>query len=326
MQSYSDFLYTGNDNSNQWSTFLSQPDGATYDDFDSQLYSSIFPTTSPPRHFAVPPNATTVPLPLPPIVVEDFAPFQDLIERRNWCLTKLSLSAKEAEALRQENVNLQVANSELNKQLSHLQQKQQAAASSSYRNVHVYPNVNDHSVIDRFGRIRIGEKGKNVRDKRAARGVENVDPIKKTDVERVKLPKSISVRSNVYMKPVQVGDGSTVRARAEDRVKKVTSDMQKVYVRGKKEEQPLELQVYNQGMTKTELCNKWQQTGDCPYGDHCQFAHGIEELRPVIRHPRYKTEVCRMVLAGDPCPYGHRCHFRHALTDEEKLVSRNSNN
>lgn len=96
---------------------------------------------------------------------------------------------------------------------------------------------------------------------------------------------------------------------------------QKVYVRGgKQEEEPLELEVYNQGMFKTELCNKWQETGTCPYGDHCQFAHGIEELRPVIRHPRYKTEVCRMVLAGDVCPYGHRCHFRHALTDQERFM------
>nr|CAD1834206.1 unnamed protein product [Ananas comosus var. bracteatus] len=76
----------------------------------------------------------------------------------------------------------------------------------------------------------------------------------------------------------------------------------------------MELEVYNQGMFKTELCNKWEESGECPYGEHCQFAHGIGELRPVIRHPRYKTEVCRMVLAGDACPYGHRCHFRHALS------------
>ncbi|XP_071742628.1 zinc finger CCCH domain-containing protein 15-like [Rutidosis leptorrhynchoides] len=332
MQSYSDFPYSGNDNGNIWSTFLSQPDGATCDDFDAQLYTSIFPRTLPPRHFSVPPNATTVPLSLPPIVAEyacnysqDFAPFQDLIERRNWCLTNLSLSAKEAEALRQDNVNLQMANSELNKQLSRLQQQHHAAASSSHGNVNVSPNLIGDSVIDRFGRMRIGEKGMNVNKKQGARGVENVDPIKKTDVERVKLPKSISVRSNGYLKPVQVAGGSTVRARVEDRVK-TASKMQRVYVRGKKEEQPLELQLYNQGMTKTELCNKWQQTGACPYGDHCQFAHGIQELRPVIRHPRYKTEVCRMVLAGDPCPYGHRCHFRHALTEEEKLMSCSINN
>ncbi|KAI3854386.1 hypothetical protein MKX03_005506 [Papaver bracteatum] len=71
-------------------------------------------------------------------------------------------------------------------------------------------------------------------------------------------------------------------------------------------------------MLKTELCNKWYQTGVCQYGKHCRFAHGIHELRPVIRHPRYKTKVCRMVLSGGTCRYGHRCHFRHALTDQEK--------
>ena len=108
---------------------------------------------------------------------------------------------------------------------------------------------------------------------------------------------------------------------------------QKVYVpggvgtngAGKREEEEqaaadLEMEVYNQGMFKTELCNKWQDTGTCPYGDHCQFAHGITELRPVIRHPRYKTEICRMVLSGDRCPYGHRCHFRHSLTEEERSL------
>lgn len=88
------------------------------------------------------------------------------------------------------------------------------------------------------------------------------------------------------------------------------------------QEEPVELEVYKQGMFKTELCNKWQQTGACPYGDQCQFAHGIAELRPVIRHPRYKTEVCRMVLAGIVCPYGHRCHFRHALTEQEVMAKR----
>lgn len=75
----------------------------------------------------------------------------------------------------------------------------------------------------------------------------------------------------------------------------------------------VEVEVYNQGMFKTELCDKWQQKGTCPYGDLCQFAHGLTELRPIIRHPRYKTQVCRMVLAGATCPYGHRCHFRHSL-------------
>lgn len=73
------------------------------------------------------------------------------------------------------------------------------------------------------------------------------------------------------------------------------------------------MEVFSQGMEKTELCNKWRGTGvdDCPYGDQCRFAHGVEELRPVLRHPRYKTQVCRMFGTDTGCPYGHRCHFRH---------------
>ncbi|XP_076912804.1 zinc finger CCCH domain-containing protein 15-like [Bidens hawaiensis] len=299
MQSYSD---------NLWSTLGQRSD------FDlPPPYSSLFPATTPPHVFAGPVMDSV-----------NFAPFQDLIDRRNWCLTNLQLSAKQAEALRQENVNLQMANCELNKQLSQLQLASGSVNSSVNGSV---SNVRDYvseGSVNRFGRVRIGEmRGNVVREKRVARGVENVDPVVKD--QRVKLPKSISVRSNGYLRTViggggDGGGGGAARARAGDRVK-LGSDMQKVYVRGKKEEQPVELKVYNQGMTKTELCNKWQQTGACPYGDHCQFAHGIEELRPVIRHPRYKTEVCRMVLAGDPCPYGHRCHFRHALTEEEKLMS-----
>jgi butyrate response factor len=87
-----------------------------------------------------------------------------------------------------------------------------------------------------------------------------------------------------------------------------------------KEQRGVGPEVYNQGMFKTELCNKWEETGACPYGHKCQFAHGVAELRTVIRHPRYKTQVCRMVLACEPCPYGHRCHFRHTLTPAERLL------
>ncbi|KAL5551452.1 hypothetical protein UlMin_001628 [Ulmus minor] len=129
------------------------------------------------------------------------------------------------------------------------------------------------------------------------------------NAERISLPKSISVWSSGYYKVNQPGTSRNFPTRT-----------QKVFVPGvggggrKREEEAavvarLELEVYNQGMFKTELCNKWQQTGTCPYGDHCQFAHDITELRPEIRHPRYKTEIWRMVPAGDKCPYGHRCHF-----------------
>ncbi|KAK8532268.1 hypothetical protein V6N13_131604 [Hibiscus sabdariffa] len=123
------------------------------------------------------------------------------------------------------------------------------------------------------------------------------------------IPKSVSFRSRSYLK-----------ANPQRRVVS-PSVTPRVYVTSlERREKGIDMEVYNQGMVKTELCNKWQETGSCPYGDHCQFAHGITELRPVIRHPRYKTQVCRMVLAGEACPYGHRCHFRHSLTEQEQLL------
>ncbi|MCL7021861.1 hypothetical protein MKW94_008425 [Papaver nudicaule] len=71
-------------------------------------------------------------------------------------------------------------------------------------------------------------------------------------------------------------------------------------------------------MWKTKLCSEWLETGVCPNVDHCQFAHGTHELRPVS-HPRIRKEVCRMVLNGGLCEYD-RCHFRHALTIQEKRL------
>ncbi|XP_073158599.1 zinc finger CCCH domain-containing protein 14-like [Henckelia pumila] len=128
-----------------------------------------------------------------------------------------------------------------------------------------------------------------------------------TRVER----NNITVRSSGYLK---INRPTTEPAATQSN--NIQESEIRVYVPivSKKEEEALE--VYNvQGMFKTELCDKWQETGACPYGDNCQFAHGINELRPVMRHPRYKTEVCRMALTGDVCPYRHRCHFRHSLTD-----------
>ena len=62
---------------------------------------------------------------------------------------------------------------------------------------------------------------------------------------------------------------------------------------------------------KTELCRPFQESGTCKYGDRCQFAHGVEEIRPLVRHPKYKTELCRTFHSTGFCPYGPRCHFVH---------------
>lgn len=62
---------------------------------------------------------------------------------------------------------------------------------------------------------------------------------------------------------------------------------------------------------KTELCRAFVERGQCRYGDRCQFAHGLGELRSLQRHPKYKTELCRTYHTSGFCPYGARCHFVH---------------
>ncbi|XP_028758142.1 zinc finger CCCH domain-containing protein 15-like [Neltuma alba] len=256
---------------------------------------------------------------------------QDMVNRHSMCLNRLAETSKEVEALRQENSQLRAVNRELNNQLSLLIQvsvQNQLDGSSGHTEA--------FDVINGFRGLRIsdnfGDGKENCENWNKDQEVSNESPTSvienNVEVERFSLPKSISVRSNGYLKAAQptaagASNGSRPKGAARPRTSLTPSDVvQKVYVRGgKKEEEPLEMVVYNQGMFKTELCNKWQETGTCPYKDQCQFAHGIGELRPVIRHPRYKTEVCRMVLAGVVCPYGHRCHFRHALTEQEKAIA-----
>ncbi|KAL2904752.1 Zinc finger CCCH domain-containing protein 15 [Bienertia sinuspersici] len=249
---------------------------------------------------------------------------KDLLSRHAFCLNQLHKIFKEAETLRQENTHLRLANADLSNQVNLLIQ---ATVHSSYQ-TQPFGNSRDHygsSSISSIGGGFEKEKESGCWNEGCSSKVQSQkskiekdqEENQKDESARVTLPKSISVRSNGFLKSAGIIGCSPTPIRAPSPV----SGPQKVYVRGgSQKDGPIELEVYNQGMFKTELCNKWQETGSCPYGDHCQFAHGISELRPVIRHPRYKTEVCRMVLAGDPCPYGHRCHFRHALTDEEKLM------
>lgn len=65
------------------------------------------------------------------------------------------------------------------------------------------------------------------------------------------------------------------------------------------------------------MCRPFKETGECKYGEKCQFAHGENELRTVQRHPKYKTEYCRTFYGVGLCPYGSRCHFLHDLSGED---------
>ncbi|XP_022120526.2 protein TIS11 [Pieris rapae] len=75
---------------------------------------------------------------------------------------------------------------------------------------------------------------------------------------------------------------------------------------------------------KTELCRPFEEAGVCKYGDKCQFAHGIRELRNLQRHPKYKTELCRTFHSVGFCPYGPRCHFVHNADEARPRESSSS--
>jgi len=66
-----------------------------------------------------------------------------------------------------------------------------------------------------------------------------------------------------------------------------------------------------QNLYKTEMCRNFKETGHCRYGYKCQFAHGEDELRGILRHPKYKTEICRSYHTTGSCMYGKRCRFVH---------------
>ncbi|KAG1346933.1 zinc finger CCCH domain-containing protein 9 [Cocos nucifera] len=257
--------------------------------------------------------------------------YREIAKNYDLCLSHLQEAAQEAEALRLENAKLRIANSELAKRLNLLSGKQSEWIASSAGGGH--PVL---SIVEEFGHLGVGEPPAETSPTSVLAFREN--QFARLATEKRGLPlKSMSVRSNGYLK---LNQGISA-ANRNDRLgvsSPVMVGSQKVCVggaskkkgeRGGREEdeergEALELEVYNQGMFKTELCNKWEESGECPYGENCQFAHGITELRPVIRHPRYKTEICRMILAGDTCPYGHRCHFRHTFSPSDCFLLRPS--
>lgn len=72
---------------------------------------------------------------------------------------------------------------------------------------------------------------------------------------------------------------------------------------------------------KTEICRSHSETGFCKYGNKCQFAHDLSELRNVNRHPRYKTETCKTFWEEGSCPYGTRCCFIHVKNENNKTLN-----
>ena len=66
-----------------------------------------------------------------------------------------------------------------------------------------------------------------------------------------------------------------------------------------------------ENLFKTEICKAWEAGKECTFGNRCQYAHGIEELRGKDRHQKYKTSLCKGYHENGHCPYGSRCSFIH---------------
>ena len=62
---------------------------------------------------------------------------------------------------------------------------------------------------------------------------------------------------------------------------------------------------------KTELCQKYMETGECPYDIKCRFAYGKNELISKNIGINYKKKLCKSFSKFGFCPYGTRCNFLH---------------
>ncbi|EDO14687.1 hypothetical protein Kpol_344p7 [Vanderwaltozyma polyspora DSM 70294] len=70
-------------------------------------------------------------------------------------------------------------------------------------------------------------------------------------------------------------------------------------------------QPLNKQLFKTELCKTFTTKGYCKYGNKCQFAHGLHEVKFKSRSNNYRTKPCINWTKLGYCPYGVRCCFKH---------------
>ena len=65
---------------------------------------------------------------------------------------------------------------------------------------------------------------------------------------------------------------------------------------------------------RTELCKNFELTGTCKYGNKCDYAHGLQDLRKTNQNNHsFKVKKCKSFFSNGYCPYGLRCQFSHSL-------------
>jgi len=78
--------------------------------------------------------------------------------------------------------------------------------------------------------------------------------------------------------------------------------------------------VPTSGKFKTELCHYLMELSQCPFGTECTYAHTMNELRSIDRHPRHRTQKCRDYTNQGYCPFGERCSFIHEKESPDDLL------
>ncbi|CDO93992.1 unnamed protein product [Kluyveromyces dobzhanskii CBS 2104] len=73
----------------------------------------------------------------------------------------------------------------------------------------------------------------------------------------------------------------------------------------------------NKQLYKTELCESFAIKNTCKYGNKCQFAHGLHELKLKERSNNFRTKPCVNWQKYGYCRYGKRCCFKHG--DDEDI-------
>lgn len=81
----------------------------------------------------------------------------------------------------------------------------------------------------------------------------------------------------------------------------------------------IEINKINKSLYKTELCESFVTTGKCRYGNKCQFAHGLSELKLKDVTNNYRTKHCSSWIKYGYCKYGNRCLFKHGNDEDIKV-------
>lgn len=130
---------------------------------------------------------------------------QDLMDRYNRVLAHLRDAAKQAQTLRQENINLKMANIDLNNRLNLL------VNSTTFHGADLGPGFD--SLLGGMRRLGMGAEEEGTSENEAV----EKSPTSVMDsgmcggggTGRVQLPKSISVRSTGYLKAIRAGGSSS---------------------------------------------------------------------------------------------------------------------